>query len=84
MYHFHSPIKRKGNFEIEQTSFFTSSLLRAIWVFEKGERGNQMNIPSILQKVISIDVHGNDDSDVSILVDVNASWTEQEKNILEG
>lgn len=43
-----------------------------------------MNIPSILQKVISIDVHANDDSDVSILVDVNAAWTEQEKNILEG
>ncbi|KAF8362581.1 qdpr-1 [Pristionchus pacificus] len=35
-------------------------------------------------KVISIDVHANDDSDVSILVDVNAAWTEQEKNILEG
>lgn len=58
--------------------------MSAIRVIERGEGGNQMNIPSILQKVISIDVHANDDSDVSILVDVNAAWTEQEKNILEG
>ncbi|GMS84569.1 hypothetical protein PENTCL1PPCAC_6744, partial [Pristionchus entomophagus] len=35
-------------------------------------------------RVISIDVHANDESDLSILVNANASWTEQEKSILQG
>ncbi|GMT15049.1 hypothetical protein PFISCL1PPCAC_6346, partial [Pristionchus fissidentatus] len=34
-------------------------------------------------RVISIDVHSNEDSDISILVDVNSSWTEQEKSIMD-